>query len=67
MSRLHGVQPDKVPAVEGQDRPALSASRSQHLLIGHCLFGLAGFLDSQHIMPQAAEFLNDRQRKFSLA
>jgi hypothetical protein len=60
---LSFVEIDEVAAIEGQYSTLLSASKSQHFIIGNGLLGVASFLHSQNIVSQASQSLHDRQRE----
>ena len=50
------MQPDKMLSVECQHNTVFIASKLQHLVVRNGLFGLAGFLSGQDIVPKPAQF-----------
>jgi hypothetical protein len=53
------MQPDEMSAIQGQNCPAAGYRVIKHLLVGHRLPGLAGFLGCQNIVAEAAQFIHD--------
>ena len=60
------LQPNKMPAIEGQEDTLFLRGKRQDIFIWHGLPGFACLLNSENIMPKPAEFLDNRDGKFSL-
>src|SRR5689334_8403027 len=51
------MQADKMPTVEGNDRPAVGGGECKHGRIARSV--LTGFLDRNHFMPKLAQLEHD--------
>jgi hypothetical protein len=63
MSRPFPVETDEVFPGNCEDGPILFGGVREHLLICHALSSLAGSLDGEDVVAQAAKFEHDRQWK----
>jgi hypothetical protein len=57
------MQPNKMPAIEGQEDTLFLRGKRQDIFIWHGLPGFACLLDGETIMPKPAEFLDNRHGK----
>jgi len=63
MFRLLLMKSNKVPAVEGQNRPAHGNRKFKHFRIGNRFARPSLFLDRHNIVPQRPQFMNNRNRE----
>lgn len=61
MLRVRAMQANEVLAVESQHGAIVCTGESQHVVVRDGLPSFASFLNGQHVVPQSAEFLDDRQ------
>ncbi len=61
------VQPDKVPAIEGQHSPIVRTSKIENGFVSQGLPGFARVVHRHHVMPEPAQFLGNRQREVLVA
>lgn len=59
------MQPNKMPAIEGQENTLFLRGKRQDIFIWNGLPGLACLLNGENIIPKPAEFLDNWHGEFS--
>ena len=56
------VEPEEVPPIVSDARPALVVGEAEHLLVRHSTPGVAGVLHGEHIVTKLSQSFDDSER-----